>query len=318
MSLLAHELIPNEETYSKEILKCHYCLEKCGNNICGRCKFVTYCDKRCQVSDWLYHKFGCKNLSTGKIKAAKYVPVFFNDDTTPYMSIEGVNHNDVSALDFSKYIALDNGSKYIMPNFPINKYHYGIALEPQMNMTMLFLNTITNKYRMPNSMLQKHESVSAMLAHVTPSGLVYNDVFVRTEPGRGSFFLSYKREVPYHIKFNVPVAVYKSTRFGLTEDDVYKIKPIIKQNDHVNMEPDIAYYTDKKDSICTIDVGICCAVFMNVYRSMDDEPLMCFLVVLYPDAIVPLEYKQLNDIEQEHFNLINSFPMVREPRVRFS
>ena len=37
----------------------------CGNEgifICGRCQYVKYCSRDCQLEDWHYHKTLCKNI----------------------------------------------------------------------------------------------------------------------------------------------------------------------------------------------------------------------------------------------------------------
>lgn len=44
-------------------VKCDYCFEEPENLFkCSKCKFVSYCGKQCQTSDWNIHKHECKCL----------------------------------------------------------------------------------------------------------------------------------------------------------------------------------------------------------------------------------------------------------------
>jgi SET and MYND domain-containing protein len=43
---------------------CDWCTETKSLKKCSRCKFVFYCSKECQKSDWEFHKIECKGISS--------------------------------------------------------------------------------------------------------------------------------------------------------------------------------------------------------------------------------------------------------------
>lgn len=58
----AQPAAPNqrEETIRKKICSWDQCQRENPKMVCGRCKLVCYCDKKCQKSHWAFHKAICK------------------------------------------------------------------------------------------------------------------------------------------------------------------------------------------------------------------------------------------------------------------
>lgn len=88
--IIAHYCSVPCEVKGKELLcygcrKCHKTIKESGekNNtlICGACRGVRYCSRKCQIADWKIHKEDCKEA----VKSRKFVPPLFFDKNSQHI-----------------------------------------------------------------------------------------------------------------------------------------------------------------------------------------------------------------------------------------
>jgi len=90
--------IPKEENGTFLICNC------CSNPLlkifrCSRCKAVNYCQRQCQVEDWKYHKFYCKQMQTHMEHAKSQIEEF---SYIPYLHLKSLDEHLIFTEKYSK------------------------------------------------------------------------------------------------------------------------------------------------------------------------------------------------------------------------
>lgn len=109
-------IIHNDETI------CNTCgIKGKDNKLCGKCKYVRYCSKSCQINDWKLHKFQCLTISNNTKDISYILPQSASNITDishvlPESAPNNKEHIGMTKLYVVEFYDISTGDDYKRPH----------------------------------------------------------------------------------------------------------------------------------------------------------------------------------------------------------